>query len=239
MALPKAIVLVSGGMDSLTTLALARQEKQDVYLLHFNYQQKTEKRERTCFANIAKHYKITSDHTRVVSLDFFHEIGGSSLTDKQVPVKVYQGKQVDAHFAKAQNGAIPNSYVPFRNSIFIALAVAWAEVIKATKVYIGAVDEDSSGYPDCRKAYYQAYNKLLKVGTKDGQIQIVTPVITLSKAQIIQQALALNAPLHFTWPCYQDGEVACGICDSCLLRRRAYRQLGLEDPLNYRHPFPG
>ena len=238
MPLSKAIVLVSGGMDSLTTLALARQEKQEVYLLHFNYQQKTESKEQTCFKKIVEHYRIKADHAKVVALDFFHKIGGSSLTDAHMPVEVYQGGQVDAHLAAAQKGAIPSSYVPFRNSIFLALAVAWAEVIDATRIYIGAVDEDSSGYPDCRKAYYQAYNNLLKVGTKEGKIHIETPVINLSKAQIIQLAIGLKAPLHFTWPCYQDGKVACGICDSCLLRRRAYRQLGIDDTIPYRHPFP-
>ncbi len=234
----KAIVLVSGGMDSLTTLALALQSGAEVFLLHFNYQQKTEARECACFAQIADYYHIDAAHQRIINLDFFHEIGGSSLTDARLPVATYQGHHVDHHLGAAQEGHIPTSYVPFRNSIFIALAVAWAEVIKATKIYIGAVDEDSSGYPDCRKSYYAAYNHLLEVGTKDRNISIVTPVIDLSKAQIIERALALNAPLHFTWACYQDGEIACGICDSCLLRRRAYRQVGKEDPVTYRHPFP-
>ena len=225
-------------MDSLTTLALALQSKEEIFLLHFNYQQKTEARECACFAQIADYYHIDASHQRIINLDFFHEIGGSSLTDAKMAVATYQGPHVAQHLAAAQAGQIPSSYVPFRNSIFIALAVAWAEVIKATKIYIGAVDEDSSGYPDCRKVYYEAYNHLLAVGTKERNISIMTPVISLSKAQIIEQALALNAPLHFTWPCYQDGEIACGICDSCLLRRRAYRQVGRQDPIAYRHPFP-
>ena len=222
-----AIVLVSGGMDSLTTLGIACEHHQDIALLHLSYGQKTAKREQECFKNIANFYHIPGERRKIINMDFLGELGGSSLTDKDIKVKKY-----------APGTEIPNSYVPFRNTHLIALAVSWAEIIKARKIYIGAVEEDSSGYPDCRPSYYKAYNELIRQGSKNGNIQIITPIIGMRKHDIIKKARELKAPLEMTYSCYANEDKACGICDSCFLRLQGFKKAGLEDPIEYANERP-
>ena len=218
-----AIVLVSGGMDSCCTAAIAAQKHQDLAFLHLNYQQRTEKKELECFNKIADHYNVPVDRRKIIDISFLAQIGGSSLTDEKIEVKKYQG----------DTDEIPDSYVPFRNTHIISMAVSWAEVIGATKIYIGAVEEDSSGYPDCRPSYYKAMNELIKQGTKDGIIEVITPLIHLSKKEIINKTFELNAPIEHTWSCYDKENKACGVCDSCALRLRGFEQAGKVDPIDY------
>jgi len=220
---PSAICLVSGGMDSLVSLAIAKKDHENVAVIHLNYGQKTQAKELACFHKICEHYQIPMKWQKIIDLGFLQQIGGSSLTDQLINVTDFAGD--DSH--------IPSSYVPFRNTHIIALAVSWAEVIGAKFLYIGAVEEDSSGYPDCRKSYYEAYNKLIQEGTKDGDIKIITPVIELKKSQIVQKAIELKAPLNLTWSCYAKEDKACGVCDSCALRLRGFQQAGIEDPIEY------
>lgn len=215
-----AIALVSGGMDSCVTAAIAAQ-KFKMAFLHVGYGQLTQERELKAFNAIATYYNVEKRLT--ANIGYLKEIGGSSLTDATMPVSE-SGLQDD----------IPTSYVPFRNTHLLSIAVSWAEVICASSIFIGAVEEDSSGYPDCRKEYYQQYNRLVEVGTKpETHIQIVTPLIDMKKSEIIQKGLELNAPLHLTWSCYQNSEKACGVCDSCLLRLKGFREAGVEDPIKY------
>ncbi len=210
-------------MDSLVTAAEAFQKHERVALLHLNYGQKTEAKELECFHKIADHYGVPAHLRKVIDVTFLRQIGGSSLTDDAIQVKDYKGDSAD----------IPDSYVPFRNTHLIAMAVSWAEVIGAKRVYIGAVFEDSSGYPDCRPSYYKAYNALIKQGTKAGDIQIVTPVIHMKKHQIVKRALELKAPLESSWSCYARGDQACGVCDSCALRLRGFEKAKVRDPIPY------
>ena len=219
----RAIVLVSGGMDSAVVAAMAQKECSDLYFLHLNYGQKTKNKEFECFQKLAEHFGIPLSNQKVVDMSFLNQIGGSSLTDDSIQVSKFEG----------DSDQIPNSYVPFRNTHIIALAVSWAEIIGATKVYIGANEEDSPGYPDCREIYYDAYNKLIALGTKEGNIEIKTPIIKLNKTEIIRKARELNAPLEDTWSCYERSDLACGVCDSCALRKRAFEKLNLEDPISY------
>jgi 7-cyano-7-deazaguanine synthase len=165
-----------------------------------------------------------------VQLDYFRAIGGSALTDKSISVPE---NELGAPFP--HGSAIPVTYVPFRNAHFLSVAVSWAETIGAGAIYIGAVAEDSSGYPDCRPEYYRVFQELIRVGTRpETQIEIVTPVITLKKSEIIRRGIELGAPLHLTWSCYQNEDTACGVCDSCLLRLRAFAEVGVPDPIPYR-----
>jgi 7-cyano-7-deazaguanine synthase len=217
-----AVVALSGGMDSCVTAAIAAQ-KFEVAALHINYGQRTEKRELKAFNDIADFYGVK----RRLVIDFTHlsAIGGSSLTDKKVEVSK----------ADLESKEIPTSYVPFRNANILSAAVSWAEVLKATRIFIGAVYEDSSGYPDCRPDFFEAFEKAVNLGTKpETVIKIETPIIHLSKAEIIKKGLELNAPLNLTWSCYQNEDEACGVCDSCALRLRAFQQLGIEDPIPYK-----
>lgn len=227
---PKAVVLLSGGMDSCVCAAIARERHGagNIALLHAAYGQRTEQRERQAFEAIADFYGVT--RRLVVQLDHFRAIGGSALTDRKIAVPENElGAQ------RAQGNSIPVTYVPFRNAHFLSVAVSWAEAMEAEGVYIGAVAEDSSGYPDCRAEYYRVFQELVRVGTRpETQIEIVTPVITLKKSEIIQRGLALGAPLHLTWSCYQEEERACGVCDSCLLRLKAFAEAGVPDPIAYR-----
>lgn len=220
---PKALVLVSGGMDSLVTAAIAQAKHQELAFLHMNYGQKTEERELKAFKDIAGHFKVPKDFQKIVDTRFLQEIGGSSLTDKNIEVSKYVG----------DSNEIPSSYVPFRNTIIGSLGVSYAEVLGVKEIYIGAVEEDSSGYPDCRASYYQAFNELIKEGTKEGNIKFVTPLIELRKSQIILKAKELNAPLELSWSCYQSEDRACGVCDSCALRLRGFKEAGLTDPIPY------
>lgn len=218
-----AVVLVSGGMDSLVTAAIANEEHSNLAFLHLNYGQKTEERELDCFHKIADHYNVPSLSRKIIDVSFLSQIGGSSLTDDSIDVKNYQG----------DSDEIPDSYVPFRNTHIVAMAVSWAEVIGAKKIYIGAVFEDSSGYPDCRPSYYKALNALIKEGTKEGVIEVITPVIYLKKDEIVKKAIELDAPLINSFSCYARGDKACGVCDSCALRLKGFAKAGIEDPIEY------
>ena len=218
-----AVVLVSGGMDSLVCAAIASQKHENLAFLHLNYGQKTEERELDCFHKIADHYNVDPALRKIIDVSFLKQIGGSSLTDDGIDVKKYHGDTEE----------IPDSYVPFRNTHIIAMAVSWSEVVGAKKIYIGAVNEDSSGYPDCRPSYYEAYNKLIQEGTKAGDISIVTPVIDMAKDEIVNKAVELEAPLKYSYSCYARGDKACGVCDSCALRLRGFQKAGVEDPIEY------
>src|SRR5580692_8825164 len=228
-----AIILLSGGMDSCvsTAEAAARHGADRVALLHAGYGQRTQSRERRAFTEIADFYAIPVDRRLIVQLDHFRAIGGSALTDQTIAVPENQ-----LHASSAANGGeIPVTYVPFRNAHFLSVAVSWAEAIGASAIYIGAVAEDSSGYPDCRPEYYRAFQEVLRVGTRpETQIEILTPVINLKKSEIIRRGSELGAPLHLTWSCYQNDDLACGVCDSCLLRLKAFEEAGIPDPIPYR-----
>jgi 7-cyano-7-deazaguanine synthase len=217
-----AVCLVSGGMDSCVTAAIAQEENDELAFLHVSYGQRTEKRERKSFEAIADHFNVTS--RLVISLEQLARIGGSSLTDNSIPVTA----------ANLSAPGIPSSYVPFRNAHLLSAAVSWGEVIGANAIYIGAVAEDSSGYPDCRPEFYDAFQTVLDVGTKpETHITIRTPVIAMRKSEIVSRGIELGAPLHLTWSCYQQSELACGNCDSCALRLRAFREAGATDPIPY------
>ena len=225
-----AIVLLSGGMDSCVTAAEAihRHGANRVGLLHASYGQRTEAREARAFSEIAKFYCISSK--LAVKLDYFRTIGGSALTDQSITVP-----ENELRVPGLEDSTIPVTYVPFRNAHFLSVAVSWAEASGAGEIHIGAVAEDSSGYPDCRPEYYAAFQELIRRGTRpETKIAIVTPVIRLKKNQIIRRGLQLGAPLHLTWSCYQGEERACGTCDSCLLRLRAFAEAGVADPIEYR-----
>ncbi len=217
----KAVVLVSGGMDSCVTAAVAASEGCELAFLHSSYGQRTEARERKSFEDIADRYRADRLH---LDQRYLGRIGGSSLTDTSIPVSV----------ANLESREIPTSYVPFRNAHFLSAAVSWAEVIGAERVYIGAVFADSSGYPDCRPEYYDAFNELIRRGTRtETRIEITAPLIHLHKHEIIRKGVELGAPLHLTWSCYQASDLACGVCDSCALRLRAFAQAGITDPIPY------
>jgi 7-cyano-7-deazaguanine synthase len=225
----RAVVLLSGGMDSCVSAAIAQERHGagNVAALHASYGQRTEARERRAFTEVADFYEIRE--RLVAQLDHFRAIGGSALTDRKIAVPE------DELGVPGPHGKIPVTYVPFRNAHFLSVAVSWAEAIGAEAVYIGAVAEDSSGYPDCRPAYYRAFQELVRVGTRpETKIEIVTPVITLKKSEIIRRGVELCAPLHLTWSCYQSEDAACGACDSCLLRLRAFAEAGVRDPIAYR-----
>ncbi|HKP37729.1 MAG TPA: 7-cyano-7-deazaguanine synthase QueC [Pyrinomonadaceae bacterium] len=217
-----AVCLVSGGMDSCVTAAIAETENEELAFLHVSYGQLTEDRERRAFSDLADHFQVAK--RLVVSIEHLKLIGGSSLTDPSMPV-------TEADLASQ---SIPTSYVPFRNSHLLSIAVSWAEVIAAKRIYIGAVSEDSSGYPDCRPEFYEAFQKAITAGTKpETQIEIVTPIIHLRKSEIVRRGIELEAPLELTWSCYQAEDRACGRCDSCALRLRAFREAGITDPIPY------
>lgn len=216
-------MLLSGGMDSCVCAALAAREH-DTAAVHVSYGQRTEERERQAFSAICDRLGIQQQ--MVVRNEALQAIGGSALTDEKIAVP-------DAH---AIGQGVPITYVPFRNAHFLAVAVSWAEVLGASKVYIGAVEPDSSGYPDCRPAYYEAFNQVVRTGTKEGQITIVTPIILLRKVEIVKLGLELGAPFDLTWSCYTRQDRACGVCDSCVLRLRAFREAGVADPIPYMEP---
>lgn len=218
-----AIVLVSGGMDSLVVAAMASKEHKELAFLHLNYGQKTQKKELNCFNKIADHYHVPLDKRKIIDMTFLNQIGGSSLTDNSLEVTKYVG----------DSSEIPSSYVPFRNTHIIAMAVSWAEVMNAKSIYIGANYEDSPGYPDCRPSYYKAYNELIKQGTRDGDIDIQTPIIMMKKREIVEKAIELNAPIALTWSCYAREDKACGECDSCALRLRGFKEANTKDPIEY------
>ncbi|MEP7074960.1 MAG: 7-cyano-7-deazaguanine synthase QueC [Acidobacteriota bacterium] len=223
MTIKNAIVLVSGGMDSCVTAAVARGESDNLALLHISYGQLTEDRERKAFNDIADFYGV--EKRLDISIDHLAKIGGSSLTDRRIEVSE----------ADLESKEIPTSYVPFRNANMLSIAVSWAEAIDATAIYIGAVSEDSSGYPDCRPEFYAAFQKTIDAGTKpETHIEIRTPIIHLTKAEIVRKGIELNAPLYLSWSCYRSEDLACGTCDSCALRLRGFEQAGVSDPISYR-----
>ena len=222
----RAVVLVSGGMDSCVTAAIAR-TTDDLALVHVSYGQRTAAREWRAFEAIADFYGVRD--RLEVKMDHFAQIGGSALTDERIAIPERESVG-DVEGARD----IPVTYVPFRNAHFLSVAVSWAETIGARAVYIGAVAEDSSGYPDCRPEYYKVFQELVNVGTRpETRIQIVTPVIGMRKSEIVKHGIELGAPLELTWSCYQAEEEACGVCDSCVLRLRAFSEAGHPDPIRY------
>ncbi len=218
-----AVVLLSGGMDSTLTAGIARNENIRIAALHLNYRHRTERRELRAFQEVCDALKISE--RLVVDIEFLRTIGGSSLTDASIGVS-------NANLTATE---IPSSYVPFRNGNFLAIAASWAEVIHADAIYIGAVEEDSSGYPDCRRTFFDAFERAITLGTKpDTNIRIVTPIIHLRKSEIVCESLRLGAPIERTWSCYQSEEAACGVCDSCALRLRGFAEAGVDDPIAYK-----
>ena len=219
----KAVVLLSGGMDSCVCAALAVRDfgAASIAALHVSYRQRTEARERKAFEAVCRRLNI--ERRLLLENRALNLIGGSALTDKKiaVPESRHLGQE------------IPVTYVPFRNAHLLAAAVSWAEVLGAARVYIGAVEQDSSGYPDCRPEYYRAFNELIRAGTKEGTIQVLTPLIALRKAEIVRLGLEVGAPFDLTWSCYSQQDRACGVCDSCVLRLRAFQQAGVVDPIRY------
>jgi len=216
-----AIVLVSGGLDSCVTAAVASKDY-ELAFLHVNYGQRTEARELRAFKEIADFYGVSKRF--IASIDYLKKIGGSSLIDKNLKIPDYREKIE----------GIPSTYVPFRNTHLIAIAVSWAEVICAKKIFIGAMEEDSSGYPDCREVYFRAYNQLIDLGTRpETRIEIETPIIHLKKWEVVKLGAELGAPFHLTWSCYRSEDIACGRCESCILRLKAFRKAGIKDPIAY------
>jgi 7-cyano-7-deazaguanine synthase len=217
-----AVVAVSGGLDSCVSAAIANKEY-ELAFAHINYGQRTQKRELKAFNDIANFY--SAKHRIIIDFNHLAKIGGSSLTDDSMSVKK----------ADLESDEIPTSYVPFRNANILTACVSWAEVIGAKAVFIGAVFEDSSGYPDCRPDFFDAFNSVINLGTKpETNIEIKTPIIHMNKNEIIEKGIELNAPLELTWSCYQSEDKACGVCDSCALRLRGFQQLGIEDPIPYK-----
>lgn len=225
----KAIVLLSGGMDSCVTVACAIKDGCDVYALHVNYGQRTQDRELQAFHEICDHYNI--DHRLVVDISHLAAIGGSSLTDRRIEIR---SSPLAETGTTHETDEIPSTYVPFRNANILAIATSWAEVVGATLLYIGAVEEDSSGYPDCRDVFFRAFEQVIQTGTKpDTQIHIVTPLINYRKSEIVSVGISLGAPLQHSWSCYARQDVACGACDSCRLRLRGFHEAGSTDPIPY------
>src|SRR6266481_5576159 len=216
----RAVVLLSGGMDSCVCAALAVRDH-DTAAVHIRYGQRTEERELKSFLAVCERLGIRE--RLVVRNEALKLIGGSALTDEKIAVP-------ESHEVGRE---IPVTYVPFRNAHFLAVAVSWAEVLDADKIYIGAVEQDSSGYPDCRPAYYRAFNEVVKTGTREGKIGIVTPLIAMRKAEIVRLGLELGVPFDLTWSCYSREDKACGICESCVLRQRAFEEAEAHDPIPY------
>jgi len=224
----RAVVSLSGGMDSAVCASLAARDY-DAYALHFSYGQRTEGRELQSARAIAE--ELGFQDFLHLNTDLFRRIGGSALTDSSIAIPKSSATE---HIGSS----IPVTYVPFRNAHFLSAAVSWAEVLGARTIFIGAVEPDSSGYPDCRPAYYEAFQQLVRTGTRDGSIEIATPLIHLRKKEIVTLGLELNAPFHLTWSCYSSAEAACGECESCALRLRAFAEAGVADPIPYARPVP-
>jgi 7-cyano-7-deazaguanine synthase len=217
-----AICLVSGGMDSCVCAAIAVSRHRETAFLHVNYGQRTERTELEAFQRIAAHYGITKQLTADIS--YLAEIGGSALTDRRIEVPT----------TNMENNVIPDTYVTFRNTHLIAIDVSWAEVIGAGYIYIGATEVDNSGYPDCRAAYFKAFNRLIQAGTRpETRIEIITPLLHMTKREVVLTGIQLQAPLHLTWSCYKNEKLACGRCDSCRLRLKGFEEAGVKDPIPY------
>jgi 7-cyano-7-deazaguanine synthase len=226
---PKAVVCLSGGMDSTVCAMLAARDF-DSYGLHFSYGQRTQARELRAAREVAK--AVGLHELMELDTDLFRRIGGSALTDKDIAVPDAERESIDDG-SRRGGGDVPVTYVPFRNAHFLSAAVSWAEVLGAKTVFIGAVEQDSSGYPDCRPAYYEAFNELIRMGTKLGDIAVVTPLIGLRKQEIVKLGVELGAPFHVSWSCYSGEAEACGVCESCDLRLRAFAAAGVADPIPY------
>jgi 7-cyano-7-deazaguanine synthase len=223
-ARPRAVLSLSGGMDSCVCAALAARDH-DLYALHFSYGQRTEARELKSAQEIARIVGVRD--LLHLKIDLFRRIGGSALTDHSISVPAASPDEA------AIGSQVPVTYVPFRNAHFLSAAVSWAEVLGAETLYIGAVEQDSSGYPDCRPAYYDAFNQLIRMGTRDGNIRVLTPLIHMRKSEIVRLGVELGAPFHVSWSCYSGETEACGVCESCVLRLRAFREAGAVDPIPY------
>ena len=225
---PRAVVCLSGGMDSTVCATLATRDY-ETFGLHISYGQRTEARELTAARDVARllHFRELLE----LRSDLFRRIGGSALTDATIPVP--ETSLLAADTSTRSGSEVPVTYVPFRNAHFLSAAVSWAEVLGATTVFIGAVEQDSSGYPDCRPAFYDAFNHLIRTGTRDGEITVVTPLIHLRKQEIVRLGVELGAPLHVSWSCYSGETEACGVCESCHLRLEAFAQAGTVDPIPY------
>ncbi len=218
---PLAICLVSGGLDSCVTAAMAAQTC-ELAFLHVNYRQRTQERELKAFKEIADFYHVS--RRLITDVSYLGIIGGSALTDPGIEVPE----------GSIETKGIPITYVPFRNTHILAMAVSWGEVIGARYIYIGATEVDSSGYPDCRKSYFSAFNRLIREGTRpETTIDVVTPIISFNKESVVKKGIELGAPLHLTWSCYRNNNLACGRCDSCLLRLKGFRAAGIADPIMY------
>ena len=230
----RAVVCLSGGMDSAVCATLAARDY-EAYGLHFSYGQRTEARELAAARAVAK--TVGLRELLELKTDLFRRIGGSALTDKSIAVP--EAGEADAAVSSQRTGGdVPVTYVPFRNAHFLSAAVSWAEVLGATVVFIGAVEQDSSGYPDCRPAYYDAFNQLIRTGTRDGEIAVVTPLIQMRKSEIVRLGVELGAPLHVSWSCYSGETEACGVCESCVLRLRAFAEAGAVDAVTYANTSP-
>lgn len=221
MSSSRAIVLLSGGMDSALCLAMAAKNHQEIYTLFTSYGQKTYEAEKKAVKSLCQHFQVPRTNQKEVNLDFLKQLGGSSLTDQKI--------QVDQHQDSDQNA--PTSYVPFRNSLILSMAVSWSEILKANSIYIGANELDAPGYPDCRPSYYQAFQELIHQGSNPPYPTIQTPIIHLTKEEIIQKGDDLGVPWELTWSCYQENQKPCGVCDSCYLRQKGFERLGRVDPV--------
>jgi 7-cyano-7-deazaguanine synthase len=221
---PLAVACVSGGMDSAVTAVIAAATHRLAFL-HANYGQRTERKELACFEALAD--RLGAEARLAIDLSTLRAIGGSSLTDPRIPVRE----------GAPEAGAIPTSYVPFRNAHLLAAATSWAETLGAEALFIGAVWEDSSGYPDCRPEFYRAFEEVIRQGTRpDTRLRIETPLIRMTKEQIVRRGAELAVPFELTWSCYQSEDAACGACESCVLRRRGFTAAGIADPIPYRTP---
>ena len=217
----KAIIMLSGGMDSCVTTSISINHGYKPYLLHVNYGQRTQRRELKSFHDIANFYNI--EEKLIVDITHLSKIGGSCLTDEKI----------DVPKANLENKEVPISYVPFRNANILSIATSWAEIINASAIYVGAVEEDSSGYPDCRRSFFDAFESVINTGTKPNtNIKIITPLISLSKKEIINKGLLIDSPLEMTWSCYKNSEKPCNECDSCILREKGFKGAGHIDPIN-------
>ena len=218
---PLAIAALSGGLDSVVAASIAVIDY-ELALMHINYGNLTEKRELKAFHDIADFYEI--DRRFVSDIDHLRKIGNSSLTDRNIPVEEYDPEKT----------GIPQTYVPFRNSNILSVAVSWGEAIGAHSIFVGMMEEDSAGYPDCTEDFINAFNNMVRVGTRpETEIALVAPLIHMSKGEVVKRGMELGAPLDLTWSCYQNEEIACGICESCFLRLKGFEAAGVEDPIEY------
>jgi len=216
-----AVCIISGGMDSALSAKIAQEEGYEIIALHFNYGQRTQQKELECFRQIAANVKASEMYE--IDLPFFEQIGASALTDKSIEVPT-----------DGLEEGVPVTYVPFRNGIFLSIAASVAEKHAADALFIGVVEEDSSGYPDCRASYIEQMQKAINLGTKEEtRLTIKMPLVAMKKSEIVQKSLNLNVPLESTWSCYKEEEKACGVCDSCRLRLRGFAHAGAKDPIAY------